>query len=285
MAACDWPVLAVKAGTVSKKTGKKYLEDIYVKCGRCYNCKIARLKGWIFRLQQEEKRCTSSYFITLTYDNLSIPITQNKFMTLNKKHVQLYMKKLRKTQKTPIKYYFVGEYGGQTKRPHYHAIIFNVESEIAMDECWEHGLIDIGYEVQHASIAYCLEYIGKPKIVPEHDRDDRAPEFSLFSKGLGKEYISQQVKQYYRQFPDQMYITDLDGLKIPMPRYYRELIWDSDQREEQGLYIAHAINDKDIKDRKEYKGTLDYDENLRQQKMSRLSKLKSKSKKQINGLH
>ena len=28
---------------------------------------------------------------------------------------------------TPLKYYAVGEYGGQTKRPHYHIVIFNAD--------------------------------------------------------------------------------------------------------------------------------------------------------------
>jgi len=48
--------------------------------------------------------------------------------SLIKRDVQLFVKRLRKDQDArglaKIRYYLVGEYGDQTKRPHYHAAIF-----------------------------------------------------------------------------------------------------------------------------------------------------------------
>ena len=84
---------------------------------------------WSFRLREELKDSESAHFLTLTYDDEHIIITGNNEPTLYKRDVQLFLKSLRKLQKQKIKYYFVGEYGGKTDRPHYHAIIFNLTKD------------------------------------------------------------------------------------------------------------------------------------------------------------
>jgi len=51
-------------------------------------------------------------------------------MTLKKTDIQKFFKRLRKChgkKHKSIKYYAVGEYGGQTLRPHYHIVIFNAD--------------------------------------------------------------------------------------------------------------------------------------------------------------
>lgn len=108
--------------TVRAKSG----DYVAAPCGKCAYCIKRRIDGWVFRLSQEEKIHSSSSFITLTYDNISVPMTANGFMTLVKRDLQLFFKKLRKyTGCQTIKYYAVGEYGGKTMRPHYHLIIFD----------------------------------------------------------------------------------------------------------------------------------------------------------------
>lgn len=162
-----------------------------VPCGKCPNCLKRKISGWSFRLMQEHKVSKNGYFITLTYDTTTVPISKSGFMELNKRDVQLFFKRLRKAQAkhsrcmdrqmgSPLKYYAVGEYGGRTMRPHYHAIIFNVSRELIQD-AWNRGSVHYG-EISEASVGYTLKYICKPSKVPLHKNDDRQKEFSLMSK-------------------------------------------------------------------------------------------------------
>lgn len=158
-----------------------------VPCGKCPNCSARRVSSWSFRLMQQHKVCDSALFLTMTYDTQHVPLTPKGYMTLDKKHVQLFMKRLRKAQcgngKSPIKYYICGEYGGKTNRPHYHAIMFNAKIELLQD-AWQYGSLHYGMEVNEASVGYTLKYMSKPTRIPMHANDDRYPEFALMSKAL-----------------------------------------------------------------------------------------------------
>ena len=78
----------------------------------------------------------SAYFVTLTYDDFHIPKAYypdpetgevHTSYTLCKRDFQLWMKRLRKKfSDDKIRFFACGEYGGQTKRPHYHAIVFGL---------------------------------------------------------------------------------------------------------------------------------------------------------------
>jgi hypothetical protein len=62
-----------------------------------------------------------SYFVTLTYNDESLP--DNK--SLDKRDAQLWLKRFRKLYPSgTIRYFLVGEYGEKTMRPHYHAVLF-----------------------------------------------------------------------------------------------------------------------------------------------------------------
>lgn len=156
-----------------------------VPCGKCEQCRKRQVSSWSFRLMQQYKRCESAYFITLTYDTKHVPITPHGYMQLCKRDVQLFFKRLRKASpgNKAIKYYCVGEYGGQTKRPHYHAIIFNADIAL-LQPAWKLGQIHYG-QVNEASVGYTLKYMFKKGIIPMHRNDDRQPEFALMSKALG----------------------------------------------------------------------------------------------------
>lgn len=211
--------------------------NIPVPCGKCANCLKRRISGWSFRLTQQDKIASSSNFITLTYDSSHVPITRNGYMCLNRRHVQLFLKRLRKAEETKaktvgceterIKYFAVGEYGGKTLRPHYHIILFNCDITLIQDSwgtftrstqyVWkrprivEHkqhiGSVHYG-TVSGASVGYCLKYMMKRSRIPMHKNDDRIPEFALMSKGLGLNYVSDNIKEWHHaDLENRMYLN------------------------------------------------------------------------------
>lgn len=277
---CDTPIIVENV---------KDFEKIPVPCGNCPPCKKRRVDAWVFRLMQEDKVSDAAHFVTLTYDTRSIPLTKNGFMTLYKKDFQNFMKRLRKLHgrnKKSIRYYAVGEYGTHNERPHYHAIIFNVKDAESYTRAWsltengyetraanmvedgnvyggrfDHygegrillGSIDVG-QVGQNSVAYVAKYMDKKAIIPKHDRDDRKKEFSLMSKGLGKNYLTPEIIRFHKRHLDKLYITKPGGIKIAMPKYYRDKIFDQTEKDAQLDIIAAAMEEKISEERARIEG-------------------------------
>jgi len=208
-------------------------EKIPVPCGKCPECVKRRTSAWSFRLMEEDKVAETSHFITLTYDTLKVPITHAGYMTLIKRDLQLFFKRLRKAHEhrgmKPIKYYAVGEYGGKTFRPHYHIILFNADITL-IQPAWDNGHVHYG-SVSGASVGYTMKYIAKKGRIPMHRNDDRLPEFGLMSKGLGQSYLTPAMMHWHKKDLDnRMYCNLKDGRKISMPRYYKDKIYTEEQR-------------------------------------------------------
>lgn len=217
-------------------------------CGVCVNCLKRRASGWSFRLTRHWRDQQRSLFVTLTYDTSSVPITNRGFKTLHKKHPTDFFKRLRDyASRNPeykhlkISYYLCGEYGKKGVRPHYHAIIFNADHR-DIEKAWRFGSIHIG-NVTEASIGYTLKYMYKERIIPVHRNDDRVPEFSRMSKGIGKNYLTEAMKNYHlTDYRNRMFITLPGGNKIAMPRYYKDKLYTDYQREQIGKHLA-ALHD------------------------------------------
>lgn len=218
--------------------------SIPVPCGKCPNCLARRVSSWSFRIMQETKRSLSAHFITLTYDTSHVPITPAGFMEIRKRDLQLFFKRLRKASPkcVAIKYYAVGEYGGNTKRPHYHIILFNAQLPL-IQPAWSLGQVNYGDErgVTMAAAGYCLKYISK-KWRPMHHNDDRQPPFALMSKGLGDNYLTDAMKAWHlADLDNRMYCNLLDGKKITMPRYYKEKVYSETQRKVAGAHTRYKM--------------------------------------------
>lgn len=209
---------------------KELARTVPVPCGRCPACYKRRVSQWSYRLTQQIKISDSAHFITLTYDTNHVPLTQNGFMGLRKTDVQKFLKRLRKSQSKkypnskPIRYYLCGEYGGKTIRPHYHAILYNAKLEL-IQPSWNLGNVHYG-TVEGASIGYCLKYMSKVSKIPMHKNDDRPKEFALMSKGLGQNYLTENMIQWHKNdLLNRMYVNLPDGRKVSMPRYYKLKIY------------------------------------------------------------
>lgn len=222
-------------------------------CGKCPECSKRRISEWSFRLMQEEKHSSSAHFVTLTYDTSYVPITPAGYLTLNKKHLQNFFKRLRfNTGITNLKYYAVGEYGSEKFRPHYHALIFNLSSHQQVIDAWytdkrenktPEPIGDCHFgTVTGASVGYCLKYISKERIIPVHRNDDRLPEFALQSKGLGSKYLTEASHAWHHaDLLNRMHIIIEGGKKISMPRYFKGKIYTDADRENIGAYQAPLI--------------------------------------------
>lgn len=254
---CDSPLF------VSRSSDGK---EVPVPCGRCPHCQERRVNDWVFRLLQEDRVSTSAHFITLTYDAAHVPMSPHGFMTLRKKDFQDYMKRLRKLSDAychkhdvgfylSIKYYACGEYGDINKRPHFHAIVFNVPDPQLFVDAWsldgiQLGIVDVG-TVTGDSIAYCCKYINKQhRHTRKFHRDDRVGEFSLMSNGLGKSYLTDKTIRYHRADLSRNYISKEGGYKIALPRFYRDRIFTLDEKLFQSSLAQDASYEQELKDRR-----------------------------------
>jgi len=206
-----------------------------VPCGKCIPCKKRRSSNWSFRLTEEAKVSSSACFLTLTYE--TPPTTKMGFHTLKKRDFQTFLKRLRKLvpvkmvdnkNVNKLKYYACGEYGTQTHRPHYHAVIFNLPHSIIanpqqISDTWKNGHIHIANN-NIKTINYVVGYMQKGNFTRLNTFDDRLPEFSLMSKGMGNAYLTPQMIQYYRS-RKLFCITKQGGDIISMPRYYKNIIY------------------------------------------------------------
>lgn len=209
-----------------------------VPCGKCYQCLARRRNGWSFRLRHQLNVSQSACFMTLTY--AEEPLSFNKQMTLRKKDLQDFFKRLRKFQKKysddVIKYYAVGEYGSMFHRPHYHIILFNLcnyaqsRSHVVAEKIWKKGHVDITV-CNARTINYVVGYINQGAWEPQHELDDRDPHFSVMSKGLGSSYLTDRIVDFHLDRMDGS-VMHQDGFRIPLPRYYKDKIFTVEEKAE-----------------------------------------------------
>lgn len=224
-------------------TAFKNSDGVLVQCGRCAGCLTRRVSNWSLRLQYEGKRHWDSYFLTLTYDTDHVPISEKGLMTLRKKHVSEFMKRLRYySNGNKIRFYACGEYGTARKRPHYHIILFG-SNPSAIYRAWAScdrktgefiPFGDIYYgTVTGASIGYVLKYMTKPW-KPHAANDDREREFQLQSQKLGDNYLTDAMKEWHLSDLENNYYSIVPGTdkKAPLPRYYKLKIYNDEQIEQ-----------------------------------------------------
>lgn len=215
-----------------KRTENPYLD---VPCSKCGNCLTTKANRWSFRLSVEEKHSESAYFITLTYDNetLAQEHSLDEYPSVNKRDLQLFIKKVRKYQSKhfpkakKIKYYAVSEYGELKGRPHYHMIIFNLtmNTRNQLGKIWANGGVDVKPAVRE-TINYVTYYVFKKMSNQDlNSKLGRAPEFALMSKNLGIGYL--ENKKYHVQ--NETFLAVVNGQLAGLPPYYRKKMFSDTQ--------------------------------------------------------
>lgn len=164
-------------------------------CGKCEPCRINRLRLWQGRLLLESTQHPVSLFVTLTYDDVHLPVGE----TVVPRHLQLFLKRVRKYEKArAVRFFGVGEYGDKTWRPHYHVALFGsfvVERDDngyarcgSVDRSWTQGYVHIGL-ITPESAGYLTAYTLKRMMQNGDPRlEGRHPEFIRMSlrPGIGK---------------------------------------------------------------------------------------------------
>lgn len=196
------------------KNGYIFDKFVSVPCGQCTECLNQKAKDWTMRILYETKSHEFNYFITLTYDDDHIPydgsLIKSEISDFNKK-LKVYLE--RKGWPSDFRFYGVGEYGGETFRPHYHIMYFGLDlkdlafettdengnmhfSSEFLKNTWSKGLIDIE-EVDFGNAAYIARYSEKKQLLTKAEKQKFReagfePEFSVMSRrpGIGSELCS-----------------------------------------------------------------------------------------------
>lgn len=231
-----------------------------VPCGRCNYCLQQKRQDWTVRLLDEYRRASTGYFLTLTYDDDHLPLDQvTGIPTLDKRHVQLFLKRLRQAQleysKEQLRYYNVGEYGTEFERPHYHMLIFNLHPKVfdKVFEYWHHGSVYVG-DVQFASIHYVTKYVinrveqGSTCPVMRIIKPREAP-FATMSKrpGIGSMYLNDEAMLKWHSTTDQFgpirnYVM-VNGVKSRLPRYYKDQLFTERERQYMAFFAIEKADE------------------------------------------
>lgn len=228
-------------------------------CGKCVGCSMDRAGQWAARCYHESQLHDENMFLTITYDDLHLPFggnmlcSDNVVGTLKKSDLQKFFKRYRKAVNPhKIRYFACGEYGDDTQRPHYHALIFGhafpdlkkiksldensyLQSE-KLNEIWGKGSVIVG-SVAFASCAYVSGYVIKKQekgdaalcVVNEETGEilERESEFVCMSRrpGIGADWFARYGSDV---FPDDFVVVG--GQKYHVPRYYEKLATRDDEK-------------------------------------------------------
>lgn len=244
---CLYPLTGYRNKLGQLTQSPRYAIDdgkITVRCGQCIECRLRRSAAWATRCVHESSLYARNCFITLTYSPEHIPHGG----TLVLKHYQDFMKRLRKRMGEGIRFFHCGEYGEKTQRPHYHAILFNMDfddkvpwkvrdeytyynSKILTD-LWGYGHTAIG-EANFLTAAYVARYVTKkitgPTAQQHYERlnlqtgeiIDLKSEYVTMSRrpGIGKLWFDKYKTDVYPS--DEVVIERGDKMiKLPPPKYY-----------------------------------------------------------------
>lgn len=237
---CYYPIRAWYGKNTSKKTGNRSLvftateghsdREVFVPCGKCIGCRLERTRDWAIRIMHEAQMFDDNCFITLTYDDESLP----PLNSLRVSDFQAFMKKFRKAVKpTKIRFLHCGEYGENGQRPHYHAAIFNYDfydkeeayiqgrktyvSE-SLQELWSKGFSTVD-ELNYKTARYIAKYVvkkvtGSP--AKEHYKG-RKPEYVTMSRSKGLGFT------WFQKYTNDIYPCDsvsIDGKVVGKPPIY-----------------------------------------------------------------
>lgn len=234
-----------KRGIVFNKSDGYNDMPVSVPCGRCIGCRLERSRQWAMRCLHEASLRKYNSYITLTFNDENI----NKNKSIQLRDIQLFMKKMRKRY-GKMRFFACGEYGENTRRPHYHVLIFgfdfkdkkfhtkskghNLYTSKSLNKIWPYGFALIG-DVTFESAAYVARYIVKKALGPNIPKncyvdietgemiEGLEPEFVTMSKkpGIGMKWLRRFRQEVYDNGDD---FVVINGKKMKPPKYYDKML-------------------------------------------------------------
>lgn len=249
---CAHPLTAYRLVGLQDRSGKviqwskpmlpsdKY-EEIQLPCGQCIECRLQHARLWAMRLEHEQQMHDVSSFITLSYDDEHLRFTDKGLPTLVYNDVQGFLKRLRsRISPVKVRFFYSGEYGECTQRPHFHLILFgwfptdakylkkssghSLYSSQILDDCWRLGYTWTG-DVTWDSLQYVAGYVLKKVKGKKEDREKfykgRAEEKSVMSRrpGIGRDFLEHYMADIY---PLDRVVTS-KAFALKPPRYYDDV--------------------------------------------------------------
>lgn len=243
-------------------------ECISIPCQKCIGCRLTYARQWADRCLLELQYHKDAWFVTLTYNDEHVPRSMygdpetgeaRPCLTLDRRHVQLFLKRLRKAvEPTKIRYFGCAEYGPSTWRPHYHLIIFglplddlalkrqDMDGKVSaftsktLSDAWSlrpfgnySPIMDPLGDVECSSVTwsacnYVARYIVKKQLGPDgkdfYERFNIASPFTFMSTspGIGRAYFEEYQEVLYRH--DSVAVSTPDGGRsVRPPRYFDRL--------------------------------------------------------------
>lgn len=232
--ACSSPLSGWYSAT-RNETGKRSIvfdlkealvdRPVQIPCGKCLSCKADQALMWSVRAYHESTLHDLNCFITLTYDDDHLP----KDGKISKEALQKFFKRLRKDiDPVKLRYIACGEYGEESRRPHYHAILFGVDflhdkitvtdqlyTSPTLSKSWPYGFVTIA-PVTMSSICYVCGYVLKKM------QDDET--FNLMSRrpGIGHNWLDKYADDIRRTGT-----VTIEGREYAVPPRY--LVWKEEE--------------------------------------------------------
>lgn len=211
----------------------KYIKsEVMVSCGYCSACRSRKLSKYIPFITNESACHKYTFFVTLTYNDDFLPVIDLKTFlpkkyeifaqyvrdcesycefvnfelpVIRKEDVQKFIKRLRKTvwknYGCSIRYFFNGDYGSTTFRPHFHGLFFFDNKYVAehfpslVASAWSINGDSLGFtdtQVSYGNGQYVAAYtsscVNRPVI---YDYCEFVPR-PFFSKNFGHYIFTEQ---------------------------------------------------------------------------------------------
>lgn len=216
-------------------------------CGQCIGCRLERSRVWAMRCVHEASLHDSNVFLTLTYDEEHLPFR----LSLDYDDLKKFFHRLR-YYKPGFRYYACGEYGDRTARPHFHAILFDIDFEDKcrhsqnlytsplLEKVWGKGFCPFG-DVTFDSAAYvaryCLKKVTGDKALDHYRRiDDETGEVYYIESEQARMSLKPAVgRRWFDLYKKDRLAHDyvvINGKRCKPPRYYDNLI----QAESEGRF-------------------------------------------------
>lgn len=239
------------------------------RCGQCEYCRVMDRMDKVNRLKLEYGMRPHAFFITLTYDDDSLPIfNYSRKAELYRPDLVKFIKDIR-NYLPKITVFAIGEYGGylfdtpdavRPIHPHYHIAIFSdcpsINSRIraVSEKAWRLGHCHL-LHLSNGLIDYITGYVSK-KITNQRSMEklynlNIRPEFPFSSRRPAIGDISDKLIPIVEQYGDLTHLI-IDGKKVTIPKYLKFKIkneflkWDLDldNPEHQQIYERRKFEKK-----------------------------------------